>query len=372
MRIVFVLPNFLPVRIGGTEVVTYYLARELSRRGNDVYVLTSHFRGLPYAEVMEGVKVRRVPWTFNYWFETEIRFLGYHEFVLRSLNVADAIDPDIIHAQGFFAGIFAYVARKVRGFRYCVGVQGSDINVRFPFKGLALKFIYKSADAIFVLTNEMKNKVERIIREGNIHVIPSGIDRNLFDGTKYSVKRRGEERVVIFVGGLRRVKGVDNLIKAFYHVRKIHKDVKLVIVGDGPLRNYLVDLVRRLGLERHVIFEGARDHVEIPDYMAKADIFVLPSLSEGLPNVLLEAMAMGLPIVATHVGGVPEVVIDGVNGFLVSPGDIKGLAEKICLLLEDDDLRERIRRRNLATSKLYSWEEIARRVEEVYRQICGS
>ena len=123
----------------------------------------------------------------------------------------------------------------------------------------------------------------------------------------------------------------------------------------------------KLDIERYITFIGEVSNEQVPKYMATSDIFVLPSLSEGFPNVCLEAMASGLPVIATKVGGLVEIIRDGQNGFLVNPETPREIAEKISLLLEDDELRERISSNNMEMVKDYSWQVVVRRLEKVYR-----
>ena len=144
---------------------------------------------------------------------------------------------------------------------------------------------------------------------------------------------RHGERVIVTVGRLSHEKGQSDLIRAFSSVRE---RARLVIVGDGPDRPSLERFTRTLGLERSVIFAGMRTNVA--PFYAMADVFVLPSLSEGSPNALLEAMACSLPIVATRVGGVPEIVSDGTTALLVPPRQPLAMAGAIARLLDDSGL----------------------------------
>ncbi len=123
-------------------------------------------------------------------------------------------------------------------------------------------------------------------------------------------------------------------------VKTRHPEAKLVICGrDKRMKKKLEELAKRLGIEEDVLFVGEVKRSDISYYFAACDVFVIPSLSEGMPNAALEAMACAKPIVATNVGGLPEIVIDGVNGFLVKPKDPEALAEKICILLDNEEMR---------------------------------
>ncbi len=163
------------------------------------------------------------------------------------------------------------------------------------------------------------------------------------------------------------MKGVIYLVQAVrILIDKGLRNIKVLIVGDGSEKRYLEELVKKLGLEDYIVFVGKVPHDKIPEYMASADLFVLPSLSEGFGNVVPEAMAMGLPIIASKVGGLPWIIKDGDNGFLVEPRNPHEIAEKITFLLFNDDLRTYISRRNIEKAREYSWENIIKKLEKVY------
>jgi glycosyltransferase involved in cell wall biosynthesis len=148
--------------------------------------------------------------------------------------------------------------------------------------------------------------------------------------------------LILSAGRLSPDKGFSNLIEAIASLQERAADVRLLVCGDGVDRDELELQVRRAGLSDTIVFAGFRD--DLDSWMPNADLFVLPSLTEGLPNVLLEAHAGGVPVVATAVGGTPELVVDGETGFLVRPGDANDLATRMIQLLEDDELRRRLGR----------------------------
>jgi glycosyltransferase involved in cell wall biosynthesis len=181
------------------------------------------------------------------------------------------------------------------------------------------------------------------------------------------LKIEEDEKIIIFVGTLRPVKGIKYLIKAMKIIRQKNEDARLMLIGDGEERAYLENLVKELNLKNYVKFIEKVQNENVPEYMVTSDVFVLPSLSESFGIVNLEAMASGLPIVTTKVGGLPEVVKDGENGFLVEPKNPEQIAEKALLILEDDELRERISRNNKEEVREYSWESVVERLEEIYQ-----
>lgn len=204
---------------------------------------------------------------------------------------------------------------------------------------------FKNTGVVLALTEEMKQKKERF-------KISSG------------GKKDGSAKTIIFVGGLHPVKGVQYLIEAMAIVHLEMPDVKLVIVGDGVERARLEELAERLNLNGCIQFAGQVPQESIPRLMHQADVFVLSSLSEGLPVVLLEAMAAGLSIVATNVGGIPDIVEEGVNGYLVNAKNPDELADRLLVLLQNDEIREEISANNREKAELYTWDKVAIRVEK--------
>ncbi|MBW1943654.1 MAG: glycosyltransferase family 4 protein [Deltaproteobacteria bacterium] len=181
-------------------------------------------------------------------------------------------------------------------------------------------------------------------------------------------KLRPEEAVIGIVSKLWEGKGHATLIEAVKELTKDIKDVRLVIVGEGYLQDELVKQVARLGLGDRVLFTGFQ--MDVSEIIATFDVAVLPSFFEGMGRVILEAMAMAKPVVASRVGGIPDLVEDGRNGFLVQPGDVKALAAAIKRLLTDKELAGEMgsRGRKMVDEKFNS-DIMVRSIEEVYRHL---
>ena len=179
-----------------------------------------------------------------------------------------------------------------------------------------------------------------------------------------------DERVVLSVGRLSREKAHDDLLEAFKLLRETKPDIslKLIIVGDGPERARLEATAESLGCKDRVAFAGQVSDVQ--SFYAMADVFALPSLSEGSPNVLLEAMAANLPIVATAVGGVPEIVANNESALLVSPNDPPALAAALATLLTDEDLAQRLAKEAATmVDTRFAPDNYARFLVEIYREV---
>lgn len=198
-------------------------------------------------------------------------------------------------------------------------------------------------------------------------MVPNGVDFSEYGPTAVSHPIPAPDAgTIVYVGGLRAIKGVSFLIAAFAEVKKIRPKARLILVGDGKERAELETQSFQLRLRDSVDFVGRVENSLVKRYLDISDVFAFPSLSEGLPIALLEAMARGLPIVATRVGGVPEVVSDGVNGTLVEPGDKSMLARALLELLENPEMGGAMRDENLSKVRRYSWDRIVTEIEHLY------
>jgi colanic acid/amylovoran biosynthesis glycosyltransferase len=170
-----------------------------------------------------------------------------------------------------------------------------------------------------------------------MHIVHCGVDPALFERVQHD--RPG--RQLLYTGRLAVVKGLPILLQALAQLKRSYPDVLLTVVGDGSDRPSLEQMTRDLGLAENVDFVGYKSQTEVRQYMQKTDVFVLPSFAEGVPVSLMEAMAAGVPVVTTQIAGISELVENGVSGYLVPAGDPVSLAEKVGLLLQDENLRSR-------------------------------
>ena len=227
----------------------------------------------------------------------------------------------------------------------------------------------EAANAVVALTPSRQRRLEQEARISYSCVIPNAPDLAVLSA------RRPLERtpVVLFLGHLYREKGVYDLLEAFATLRDTHPDLRLVLAGEGREAEPLRSQADRLGLGEVVDLPGWVGPDQKATLLAEAACLVLPSHTEGLPLVLLEAMHAGVPIVATPVGGVPEVVEDGVEALLVPPHDVSALSQALMRIVDDAALSARLsqgaRRRAIAE---YTPEALAARIGDVYREVLGS
>jgi len=346
-RVLIVSATFLPV-LGGTQRQCWLLARELHRRGHEVVVLTRGGKDAPADELLEGVAVRRTPalgpghMQSIMWTLTAAAWLRHQGRRFEVLQCYQLLSPAHIGILGR-SGRQAVVVRPA-----CSGPYGDVAEARrLPLTGIR-RLLLQRADAFVTLTPAIEAElVEFGLGTVPCHRIPNGVDLTAFapaaDAERRALRARlglPEDRVVCaFVGRLTPQKDPALLLEAWAigHWPQAH----LVLVGDGPLRPRLEASVTSGPTRGQVTFAGAT--ADVASYLKAADLLVLPSLAEGMSNVILEAMACGLPIVATDLIGNREVMGgDGQAGRLVPPGDPAALAEAVGMLLRTPTLRDKL------------------------------
>src|SRR3989344_1232997 len=262
--------------------------------------------------------------------------------------------------------------------------EGKKLDEQFFLLNWFRCLIISKADFVTVISNYLKEYIERVSKNKKIFLMPNGVDLQKFkiQNPKSPTEDLGpslrdsrvkiNEKIIITVSRLVEKNGVEDLIDAFniLNSRFQISDLELVVIGGGPLERNLKSKVRSLKLEDKVKFIGKISSDEVPKYLAQADVFVRPSLSEGLGTAFLEAMAAGLPIVATSVGGIPDFLTEGETGLFCKVSDPEDIAEKINRILIDDDLRNKLilNGRKLVEEK-YSWDKIARKFRELYLEV---
>jgi len=244
-------------------------------------------------------------------------------------------------------------------------------------KSIVGRFLRK-AKAVIAVSADLESKLRDNlgVEASKITVIDVGCDLRRFRPTPPGTKAMAKERVglppdtatILFVGSLISRKGLDFLLRALSK-QSASRQLKLLLVGRGPDHGQLLKLADRLGISDRILWLGERSNDELPDWYSAADIFVLPSRSEGTPTVLLEAMASGCPIVASRVGGIPEVITHGINGLLFDVDDGTQFERQLTCLLDDAGTRERLGARAHLDAKDHSLERQVDRIAEIYRVV---
>jgi glycosyltransferase involved in cell wall biosynthesis len=357
---------FLPEDIGGTEIVTYNLAKLLAQDGHEVHVITSSKKKFFAEDIKNGFFVHRLTWH-------KIKILGVLCFWFNCFLLIKKIKPAVTHAQGVQIGLSSFISKKIFGIPYIVWGQGSDIFLKWKFKRIISGLVFKNADAVVVTTRQMSEKAIEICKKiKKIYLIPEGIDLKRTEGLLKG-KIRNElgiedgKKIILFVGRLDLIKGIKYLIEAMDSIKERDKNISLMLVGDGGERQNLEKMVKDFNLEGNIVFKGWIPNEDVPRYLVAADMFVLPSLSEGAIN--MEILAAGLPVVGTNVGGMPDCIKNFENGFLVEPKNPEQLTEKILALFKDEILMQKIADNNKERARGCSWENVIDKTEKLYLEV---
>jgi glycosyltransferase involved in cell wall biosynthesis len=236
-----------------------------------------------------------------------------------------------------------------------------------------MRLIYRLSTHVVTNSKEIRNLL--LERDGlppqKIHVIHNGVDCNQFVRTRQNKNtlfpglKESAKLIAVVANMYNAVKGHEHLIDAARTVCREAPEATFLLIGDGQERPRLEQQVEAAGLKKNLLFLGQRQN--IPELLACCDLSVLPSQAEGLPNALLEAMAAGLPVVATQVGGIPEVIETGVTGLLVPSGDPDALAHAILLVLQDSALATRLARAGQERMRThFSFERLTAELEDLY------
>lgn len=303
------------------------------------------------------------------------------------LKLIKSFNPDIIHTQLFWADILGRAAAKISGVSAVVSTVQSSVYE--PESGYLFSRKRKLLDRItgmiingnYIAVSEFVKKsiVRRLkIKEGKVRVIYNYVDSSGFEKLAPKAKDRlrnrlglSEEDIVMStVGRLNPPKGHHFLLEALAILRPEFPTLKLLIIGDGPSRNMLEECARRLGIEREAVFLGMRPDVQ--ELVQISDVFVFPTLSEGMPISLLEAMAMQMPCVASAIGPILEVINDGENGYLFSPGDSQGLASVLRGIFKSRDKMEEVGLKGaISIRDKFSAAEAVERLSALYEELCA-
>lgn len=367
MKILFPATHYYPV-IGGIETWTRNIAERLSIKA-DIYVVTgkvhpvkSREAGIPQdAELFNGVKIFRTSlFTLNNLSRSPLIYtLSVLPFIFfKSLSLIKKEKVDILHCQGFLSSFLGFWLSKLTGIPYLVTVQ------RMERRGNWLKeMVYRNASVCIGASRAVGDYFEEIGCK-KIEVIPNGVDLKRFKGLE---RKPHQGFIIMTIARLEKVKGIEYLIRAFTRPGLLGRPgLTLLIIGDGSERKNLEDLAKKLELEEKVKFLGEIPNEKVPEYLAMADCFVLPSLKEGFGIAVLEAMAAGLPVVASKVGGILDIVEDGKTGLLVEPGNPEEIAQAINKIYQNSALREQLINNAMAVLKYYDWENISERVFKIY------
>ncbi len=348
-HVTMVCHRYYPFPGGGADRLAQRIAEPLAAQGWYMTVLTTHPKGTRGREDVNGVRVRRLG-------TSQVPKVQGTLFLLQVLyHLLMAPRRQVIHLNQMYREILpALIARRLRGspvvVRVATGGAFGDIARLhvIPFGRLMLR-LARRADAVISLSQQITDELlEQGFAHARIVEIPNGVDTQRFTPASAEEKRRLRRELglpldglqVIFTGRLSDQKGVDFLIRAWQDVQRAHPQACLLLLGKDEEGGKFQKLAAELHLDSVIRFLGHSEQV-LP-YLRSSDVFVLPSLFEGLSNALLEAMACGLAVVTTNIGGTCEVIRADLDGLLVEPADVSGLADQLKRVLGERALRERL------------------------------
>jgi glycosyltransferase involved in cell wall biosynthesis/ubiquinone/menaquinone biosynthesis C-methylase UbiE len=319
-------------------------AKAVSAIGDDIIVihcesLRSHIKGLfSFEDTLEdSIRTIRI-----YYYASPLRTINYLVYLWSILRTSQKIirtgyKPEVIHAHIYSAGVPAVILGKM----FRIPVVVSEHSTEFPRKILKkselwkARFAFKWANIVITVSKSLKMAIENYGIKSRFEIVPNVVDTQVFQPSPSPhPKSNLKHLVVVSLLDLSHKKGIPYLLSALVKVRMRRDDWHLDIVGDGPARREYEHLVEELGLSQRVVFHGIKSKQEVSEFMRQADLFVLPSIVETFSVVVAEALATGVPVLATRCGGPEEFVTDDV-GLLVPPGSVDALYEGLSYMLDN-------------------------------------
>ncbi|NHN26824.1 N-acetyl-alpha-D-glucosaminyl L-malate synthase BshA [Flavobacterium jejuense] len=364
---------------GGSGVVATELGLELARKGHEVHFIT-YSQPVRLALLNQNIFYHEVH-------VPEYPLFHYQPYELAlSSKLVDMVKLhgiEVLHVHYAIPHAYAgYMAKKMleeEGIRIpmVTTLHGTDITLvgNHPFYKPAVSFSINKSDVVTSVSQSLKEDTYRLFDiKKDIKVIPNFIEiekekLDVNDPCHRSLMATSDEKVVTHISNFRKVKRIDDVVKIFYEIQK-EIPAKLMMVGDGPEKEKAETLCLELGIQSKVIFFGNSN--EIDKILCFTDLFLLPSETESFGLAALEAMACGVPVISSNSGGLPEVNIDGVTGYLSSVGDIKEMSKNAISILEDDKVLNQFKLNALKLASEFDIKNILPLYEKVYEDVIKS
>ncbi|RLI65768.1 MAG: hypothetical protein DRO67_02215 [Candidatus Asgardarchaeum californiense] len=347
---IFIDGPVYPYVVGGAEIFAHQLAQQLSNREYEVHL----------------IGISRSPRTrprYNYYLHLlpSVKFVG--KVIAISKMVLHRFNCDVVLSIMGHSATIGFFLAKMNRIPHIIRFAGEHIISIKDSIYLRLGLLINSHALYIALAESMKKKMVNMgLPVNRILVIPNPIDDRF-----YKVSPAYDTHNILYVGRLERVKGIDMFLKSFLMVKKAIPDSRLIMVGNGDLRSFTENFVRTHDLRDSVILVGKVPFEEIDKYFNLASLFVLPSRNEALPNALLQAMAAGLPIVATKVGSVPDIIVNKKNGILVPPANPRKLADAVVSLLSNKNLAKKLGKQARKDAEKYKVNKVVDIYEKLFQ-----
>lgn len=386
MKTMMLAWEYPPRSVGGISSHVYDLSHHMAKMGHTVYVITCNDNGMKEFEDDDGVYVYRV-YPYNISTNDFIDWV-FHlnmaalERAVQLLN--DGIDIDIIHVHDWLMAFCGRALKHIYKKPLIATIHASEYGRNNGLHNDMQRYISSvewwltyEAWRVICCSNYMKDELRFIFQlpDDKIRILPNGVDIEQLaadgDISDFRLKYASpSQRLICFVGRLVREKGVDVLIEAAPMVLAARQDIKFVIAGQGPHGDVLRRMTWDKGLYEKIQFTGYVDKRTRNKLYKAADVAVFPSLYEPFGIVALEAMAARVPVIVSDVGGLSEIVVDGIDGYKVPPGNAKALAEAILSLLDNPPLAQRmIDKAFCKVQEIYNWDIIAAGTIRVYNEV---
>lgn len=374
MKLLLINSEYPPIG-GGAGNATANIAHHLAALGHTITILTSRFAVLPHREEFPNITIHRIP-TLRQRLDRSGAVEQFIFLLSASLWIWSLIPRFRPNATLAFFGVpsgaVAFVLKKLWGIPYVISLRGGDVPGFRPYdffiyhKMFApiLKAIWKNASAIVANSNGLRDLAHAFDSRFEIPIIPNGVDLEVYRTEEHD----WSPPQILSVGRIVYQKGLDIAIRAFAGLKDL--DWKWCIVGDGPEMQALRSLAAKLAINDRIIFQGWQAREELIQCYKHSNLFLFPSRHEGMPNAVLEAMASGLPVIASRIAGNEELVVDHQTGYLVESENIEALRVALRKLLTDRSLREKMgaaSRRQV--EQHYSWESTARQYAALLEQV---
>lgn len=358
-------------KYGGIETFNWEMAKALAKRGHIVHIYGG--KGNIRMETPFGVSIFTYPFLsrekipdFGSRFRKLAERLSFGLFTVRPLVKGGY---DIIYVHKPYDLPVALLSSRISGAKVLFGSGGTEF---FP----GYRYMVKRIDSFLACSKFNASQIEHYSGISPL-VLPNGVDTELFrpldpdTELKHKLELTDAETVIISACRLIGLKGIQHAIRS---ISKLVKDgylIKYLIIGNGVYKKDLEMLANELSLKGNVIFLGSIENSQLPRYYSLADIALFPSIADEAFGIsIAEAMACGVPVISTNIGGIPEVITDGETGILVRPSDPEGIAEKITFLLSDVNLRKEMgKKARQRVVDLFSWDIIVGRLERIFRDL---
>ncbi|HUY01148.1 MAG TPA: glycosyltransferase family 4 protein [Candidatus Deferrimicrobium sp.] len=362
-----------PLEVGGAELYSYKLTINLSKLGHKISVFMPNCFGFHFGtkQINKNFRIFFFPYLIAKFLSGILFVIGVLLQFLTAIPKMGRVEVVHAHTAGY-PMIAGFLLSKILRIPLIITCHGSDIITERNNIWLRCiqDYIFKRSNYVITVSNELKRILEKTLKNISIAVISGGVDKGFFKLKSKNMKDRTSYNI-LFVGSLRTLKNPKITLDALLKLKGYKYGLNLNIIGNGPLYDDLIEYCQKNQLN-NVTFIKSISHKKIRQFYEDADLFLMPSLSEGTPLALIEAMASAKPIIASYVGGITDLIKNGHNGILIDPQNLTQLVEKIQFLIENSEFSKKIGMNARKTVLSRSWENICREYLEIYNKAIRS